>query len=51
VANVLFVGVPPGLAGVTQINFAIPKSISTGVQPLVVTVGNVASAPLNFTLQ
>ena len=50
-ANVLFSGVPPGLAGVTQINFTIPKSVSTGVQPLVVTVGNVASAPLNFTLQ
>jgi uncharacterized protein (TIGR03437 family) len=50
-ADVLFAGVPPGLAGVTQINFIIPKSVPTGVQPLVVTVGGVASAALNLTVQ
>jgi len=50
-ADILFAGVPPGLAGVTQINFSIPNGAPTGVQPLVVTVGGVPSAPLNLTLQ
>jgi uncharacterized protein (TIGR03437 family) len=46
-----FVGVPPGLVGVMQINFTVPSGVATGAQPVVVTVGGVASAPaqLNVT--
>ncbi|HTX37163.1 MAG TPA: protease pro-enzyme activation domain-containing protein, partial [Bryobacteraceae bacterium] len=43
-ATLLFVGIPPGLVGVTQINFEIPQNAPTGPQPVVVTVGTVASA-------
>lgn len=50
-ADVLFAGVPSGVAGVTQVNFVVPKGLSPGVQQVVVTVGGVPSAPskLNVT--
>lgn len=38
-----FVGIPPGLVGVTQVNCRIGLSTAVGPQPLVVTVGNVSS--------
>jgi len=43
--------VPTWSAGVTQINFTVPGTITTGAQPVVVTVGGVSSAPatLNVT--
>jgi uncharacterized protein (TIGR03437 family) len=46
-----FIGIPPGLVGVTQINFEIPSGVGTGPQSVVVKVGGVASAPaqLNIT--
>ncbi len=52
-APLTFVGVPPGLAGVTQINFVIPIGAPAGVQPVVVTVGGVVSpaASITVTLQ
>jgi uncharacterized protein (TIGR03437 family) len=37
------VAVPPGYAGVAQINYQIPSNVPLGQQPLVVTVGGVAS--------
>ncbi|HEV2444374.1 MAG TPA: hypothetical protein VGS58_00570, partial [Candidatus Sulfopaludibacter sp.] len=46
-----FIGIPTGLVGVTQINFTIPDSAPTGVQPVVVTVGSAASMPANITVQ
>ena len=49
-APLRFVGIPPGLVGVTQINFDIPQSAPTGPQPVVVTVGTVASAPVTLTV-
>ncbi len=50
-AIIKFIGITPGLVGVTQINFQVPGGISTGSQPVVVTVGGVASAAatLNVT--
>jgi uncharacterized protein (TIGR03437 family) len=36
--------------GVTQINVQVPNGISTGAQPVVVTVGGVASAPATITI-
>jgi uncharacterized protein (TIGR03437 family) len=46
-----FVGIPSGLVGVTQINFTIPASAPTGPQPVVVTVGGVASNNATITVQ
>jgi uncharacterized protein (TIGR03437 family) len=45
-ADIAFVGVPPGLVGVTQINFTVPADASPGVQPVVVNVGGVDSPPV-----
>jgi uncharacterized protein (TIGR03437 family) len=49
-AVIAFIGIPPGLVGVTQINYTVPAAVSTGVQPVVVTVGGVASPPANLTV-
>ncbi len=46
----LFVGITPGLVGVTQVNFQIPANAPLGPQPVVVTVGTVASAPVTLTV-
>jgi uncharacterized protein (TIGR03437 family) len=52
-ATLTFVGVPGWSVGVTQVNFTIPPNAPTGAQPVVVTVGGVASSPvtLNVTAQ
>ena len=49
-AQTVFTGIPNGLAGATQINFIVPQNTSLGVQPLVVSVGGVASPPVNLTV-
>jgi len=54
-AKIDFIGVPPGLAGVTQINFTVPANAPLGVQPVELTVGNdivgsVTSPAANFTV-
>ena len=46
-----FVGIPPGLVGVTQINFTIPSNVPTGRQPVIVTVGTVATPTAYITIQ
>jgi uncharacterized protein (TIGR03437 family) len=45
-----FIGIPSGLVGVTQINFTIPSTVPLGVQPVVVTVGGVASPPATINI-
>jgi uncharacterized protein (TIGR03437 family) len=49
-AKVAFVGITPGTAGVTQINFTVPADTILGVHPVVVRVGNAASPPANLTV-
>jgi uncharacterized protein (TIGR03437 family) len=49
-AQIEFAGIPPALAGVTQINFVIPDNAPLGVQPVVVTVGGVASPAASVTV-
>jgi uncharacterized protein (TIGR03437 family) len=44
--GLLFDGIPSGLAGTTQIDFQVPANVPTGKQPVVVTVGGVASPPI-----
>jgi len=46
----LFVGIPSGLAGVTQIDFTVPAALPAGPQPVVVTVGGVASPAVNLKI-
>ena len=47
----LFVGIPYGLVGVTQVNFTVPANVPTGLQNVVVNVGGYKSvaAKLNIT--
>jgi uncharacterized protein (TIGR03437 family) len=49
-AAIDFIGIPPGLVGVTQINVQVPDGIAAGVQPVVVTVDGVASAAATITI-
>ncbi len=37
--------------GETQVNFTVPASLTPGVQPVIVTVGGVASQAVNLTVQ
>ncbi len=45
-----FIGIPWGLVGVTQINVQVPSGIPAGPQPVVVRVGEAASAPGTLTI-
>jgi uncharacterized protein (TIGR03437 family) len=49
-ANIVFIGIPSGLAGVTQINFTVGANTPLGVQPVVVTIGTASSLPVNITV-
>jgi uncharacterized protein (TIGR03437 family) len=49
-ATIYFVGIPTGLVGATQINFGVPANAPVGPQPVVVTVGGVAGAPVTLTV-
>ncbi len=42
-AKILFAGIPPGLVGVTQINFTVAAETPVGAQRVVVKVGTVES--------
>jgi uncharacterized protein (TIGR03437 family) len=47
-AAIQFIGITPGLVGVTQINYQVPAEVGIGTQPVVVTVGNAASVPASL---
>jgi uncharacterized protein (TIGR03437 family) len=49
-ATVSFAGTPPGLAGVSQVNFTIPTTAALGVQPVVISVGGVKSQTGHLTV-
>jgi len=50
-AFVQFAGVAVGLVGTAQVNIALPASVPTGNQPVVVTVGGVSSLPVNLQVK
>jgi uncharacterized protein (TIGR03437 family) len=50
-APVVFSGIPAGLVGVMQINFQVPAASPLGDQPVVVSIGSVASPPATLTVQ
>jgi uncharacterized protein (TIGR03437 family) len=49
-AKIVFTGIVTGLIGITQVNFTIPPDLAPGLQPVVVTVGGVSSAPVNLNV-
>ncbi len=49
-AAIDFIGIPNGLTGVTQVNFAVPAVAPLGAQSVVATVGSAASAPAKLTV-
>jgi len=49
--EVLFAGLAPDLAGVYQVNFRAPATLSTANADLVVTAGNVSSRPARVAIQ
>jgi uncharacterized protein (TIGR03437 family) len=50
-AQIKFIGIPPGLVGTTQINYVIPLNAPSGIQPVVVFVGDIPSPPAFITVQ
>ena len=49
-ATTQFIGVPSGLAGVTQINFVIPQDAAPGPQQVIVSVGGARSQDALLTI-
>jgi uncharacterized protein (TIGR03437 family) len=49
-APIDFIGAPPGLVGVTQINFQVPNGIGIGAQSVVVRVGVVAGPAATLSI-
>ncbi len=49
-APIQFIGIPPGLVGVLQINFEVPGGLAPGPQPVAVTVGGVSSPAATITI-
>ena len=45
-----FIGIPYGLVGVTQVNFTVPTNAPLGPQPVVVTIGGIASKAATLTV-
>lgn len=50
-AQIQFIGIPPTLVGVTQINFVVPTGLARGTQAVVVTIGGISSPPATLTIQ
>jgi uncharacterized protein (TIGR03437 family) len=48
--QVSFSGLAPTAIGLYQINVAVPAGVPTGLQPVVVTIGGVASEPVNLPI-
>ncbi len=49
-AKISFIGITPGIVGITQINFTVPSGTAPGVQSVIVTAGNTPSPPGNLTV-
>ncbi|MCC6539931.1 MAG: S8 family serine peptidase [Bryobacterales bacterium] len=50
-AQVLFSGLTPGSVGLYQINIIPAADTPTGLQPVVVTIGGIASKPVNIAIR
>jgi uncharacterized protein (TIGR03437 family) len=49
-ASTTYVGIPSWSVGVLQVNFIVPSTVALGPQPVVVSVGAVASAAATLTV-
>jgi len=49
-APIEFIGIPPGLVGVVQINFKVPSATASGSQPVVLSIGGIMSPPATLTI-
>jgi uncharacterized protein (TIGR03437 family) len=49
-AVVQFAGIPPGEVGAVQINYQIPSGLALGPQPVVVSMGGIASPAATITI-
>ena len=49
-AAIKFIGIPWNLVGTLLINYQVPSGLAPGVQPVVVTIGNVSSPAANLTI-
>jgi uncharacterized protein (TIGR03437 family) len=49
-AVIKFIGIPWNLVGVLLINYQVPSGLAPGVQPVIVTIGNVPSPAANLTI-
>jgi uncharacterized protein (TIGR03437 family) len=49
-AVLLYSGIPPGIVGITQINFEVPPNAPLGPQPVVVSVGAEPGPPVTLTI-
>jgi uncharacterized protein (TIGR03437 family) len=49
-ASIKFIGIPWNLVGVLLINYQVPSGLVAGVQPVIVTIGNVSSPAANLTI-
>jgi uncharacterized protein (TIGR03437 family) len=50
-AQVLFSGLTPTCIGLYQVNALVPSDAGTGRQPVVITIGGVASKPVDLPLR
>jgi minor extracellular serine protease Vpr len=50
-ATVLFSGLTPGYPALYQINATVPTNVGAGTQPVVLTIGGVASTTVNLAVQ
>jgi uncharacterized protein (TIGR03437 family) len=50
-ARIQFASLAPGTVGIAQVAFVIPPSVPPGEQPVVVTVGDAPSPPVNLTVR
>jgi uncharacterized protein (TIGR03437 family) len=50
-AFVQYAAVSAGLIGTAQVNFYVPAGLASGVQPVVLTVGNQSSPPVNLMVK
>ena len=49
-ASIQFIGIPPGLAGIVQINYQVPANLMPGQHPVVLTVDGIPSPPVTLTV-
>ena len=50
-AQIQYAGLAPGYPGLYQINVTVPSGLSSGSQPVVITVGGQSSKPTNIPVQ